>query len=165
MKLEALIGPKTVGLLRNPTDYAVPRMGVFALWRRHLVANAGVRDREYMEALFKSQFPRGELIVLEDFVIPDARCAEADSIVLLYADCIGMDFGGIERNIISRWPLKRLLVLNGRRRLFRLDSEMRRRLALRRFLEATRLPEMAFLLVFLIATPVLLLVDTIRSHR
>jgi hypothetical protein len=165
MDLEALIGPKTVGLLLIPADYATPRAGLLALWRRHVVANAGVRDRAYMESLFKSHFPHSELIVVEGGGVSDARVAGADNIVLLYADSIGMDFGAIERNIVSHWPLKRVLVLNGRRRMFRLDPDMRRRLALRRFLEVSRLPEIAFLLAFFIATPVLLLLDTMKSRR
>jgi hypothetical protein len=118
-----------------------------------------------MEALFKSHFPHGELIVLKDAGLPELHVTAADSIVLLYPDSIGMDFGAIERSVISRWPLKRVLVLNGRRRLFRLEPQMRRRLALRRYLEAIRIPEVAFLLVFLIATPILLLLDMMRSRR
>jgi len=165
MEHEALIGPETVGLLHVPSDYVTPRQGLLAIWRRHLVANVGVRSRDYMEALFRTHFPRGRLVEIEDGRIPADVLDRAGNIVLLYPDSIGMDFGEIERAIASRWPAKRVLVLNGRRRMFPLDAETRRRLALRRFLEAWRLPEIMFFLVFVVVTPLLALFDIVRGRR
>ena len=165
MKLEALIRGNTVGLLHIPKEYSSPPPGLRGLWRRHLIANAGVRDREYMMALFTSHFPNGTVVDIEDGRIPPEIGASADNIVLLFADAIGMDFGDIERNVARRWPSRRVLVLNGRRRFFDLDAPMRRKLALRRILEATRLPELAFFAVFLVATPVLLVIDALRGRR
>jgi hypothetical protein len=118
-----------------------------------------------MTALFRSHFPNGTIVNVEDGRIPPEVTASADNIVLLFPDSIGMDFGDIERNVARRGPSRRVLVLNGRRRFFNLDAPMRRRLAWRRFLEATRLPELAFFAVFLVATPVLLLVDALRRQR
>jgi hypothetical protein len=165
MEYEALIGSDTVGVLYMPSDYAKPRGGLLALWRRHLVANAGVRNRDYMEALFKRHFPRGTMIELKDRQVPADVMDSSKTIVLLFPDAIGIDFGRIERAIASRWRSKRVLALNGRRRLFRLDAKMRRRLALLRSLETFRIPEIAFLLVFLIATPVLVLFDMMTGRR
>jgi hypothetical protein len=162
---EVLIGPDTVGVLYIPPDYAKPKGGLLALWRRHLVANAGVRNRDYMDALFRSHFPRGTLLELDNRQVPTDVIDRAKTIVLLFPDAIGMDFGGIERVIASRCPWKRVLALNGRRRLFQLDARMRRRLALLRFLEALRIPEMIFLLVFLVATPALVLFDMMIRRR
>lgn len=165
MAFEDLIGGNIVGLLHHPGDYAAPRPGLRSLWRRHLIANAFVRNREYMVALFKSHFPGSPTVEATDGRVPEDSIAGADAIVLLYPDSIGMDFGWIERTVRARWPAKRLLVLNGRRRFFRLDAEMRRRLALRRFLERARLPEFAFFALFLVVTPVLLLLDAFKSSR
>src|SRR5688500_559258 len=99
---------------------------MLALWRRHLVANAAVRDRDYMIALFHSHFPDCRVFEAASGTIPYAELDTVDNIVLLFPDSIGARFGWIERSLINRWPSKRVLVLNGRRRLFRLDAAMRR---------------------------------------
>ena len=165
MELDALIRGETIGLLHIPADYFSAPQGLTGLWRRHLVANAAVRDRDYMAALFKSHFPQGTLIDVERGWVPGAAVLAADNIVLLFPDSIGMDFGAIENQLMSRRSSGRVLVLNGRRRFFKLDSRTRRSLRLRRFLEATRLPEVAIFTAFLVTTPVLLLVDAIRGQR
>lgn len=162
---ESLIGGHTVGLLHFPDDYANPKSGLLARWRCHVIANAVVRDRGYMEGLFKTHFPHGELAELGQRGIPEAAIEKADTVVLLYPDPIGLDFSACERFLASRWPTKRILVLNGRRRLFRLDRERRRRLALRRMLALFRPLEAAFFVFFVTATPFLLLVDLLRRRR
>jgi len=165
MQLETLIGRNTLGILYFPADYAHPRKGLLALWRRHLLANAAVRDREYMLALFSSHFPNSRFVTMADEKIPAQEIESADNLVLLFPDSIGLDFGIIERSIASRWPAKRMFALNGRRRFFRLDAAMRRRLAVRRFLEKSRIPEAGFLVLFMVATPFLALIDLARGHR
>jgi len=159
------IGAVALGLLYVPFDYLVPRNGLLALWRRHLVATAAVRTGDYMKALFASRFPGSALAEVTDGKIPEDVLIQAQTIVLLYPDAIGMEFGWIERALARRWPSKHVLALNGRRRLFRLDREMRRRLAIRRFLEFSRLPELAFFLVFAVVTPFFALLDIMRGHR
>lgn len=165
MQLETLIGHSTLGILYFPEDYANPRAGILALWRRHLLANAAVRDREYMLALFNSHFPNSRSITIIDKNLPAHEIESADNLVLLFPDSLGLDFGAVERSIASRWPAKRLFALNGRRRFFRLDPQMRRRIALRRFIEKSRLPEVAFVVAFLVATPFLALIDLARGRR
>ena len=165
MELETLLGSRSIGLLYLPGDYAVPRKGFGAVWRRHLVANAGVRDREYMEHLFHSHFPNGVLLELKDARLPADIAGDGDNIVLLYPDSIGMDFPGIERALARQCPSRNVFVLNGRRRFFRLDRDMRRRLRLRRWLVAVRLPEFAFLLLFVLVTPLLVINDFVRGRR
>ena len=165
MQLQALIGRNTLGVLYFPADYAQRRTGLLALWRRHLLANAAVRDREYMLALFSSHFPDCPLISMTDEKTPVPEIESADNVVLLFPDSIGLDFGVIERSIASRWPAKRLFALNGRRRFFRLDAPMRRRMAIRRFLEKSRIPEVGLSVVFIVATPFLALMDLVRGHR
>ena len=159
------IGGKTVGLLYMPPDYVSPRKGWRGIWRRHVIANAAVRNREYMEKLFESRFPSCDLYVLDDGRIPESVLQNADNIVLLYPDAIGIDWRAIESRIIAHRPAKRVLALNGRRRLFRLDAAMRRRLIGLRFLETSRIPEVFILCVFLVATPILVLFDLVRGHR
>ena len=85
--------------------------------------------------------------------------------MLLYADPIGIDTGWLEREIRTRWPAKRLLAVNGRRRVFRLDARAARGLALRRFLQKVRIVEFAFVAVFVLVTPLLLLWDLSRGRR
>lgn len=165
MQLETLIGRDTLGILYFPADYGRPRKGLLALWRRHLLANAAVRDREYMLALFNSHFPNCRLVTMAAEKIPVQEIESVDNVVLLFPDSIGLDFGIIERSIGSRWPAKRMFALNGRRRFFRLDAAMRRRIAVRRFLEKSRIPEAGLLVVFMVATPFLALFDVARGRR
>lgn len=164
-QFKAPVGRDTLGVLYVPDDYRLPRRGLLALWRRHIVANAAVRNREYMESLFNSHFPYGALVEVRNGALPAELINASETIVLLFPDAIGLDFGRIERAIATGWPSKRLFALNGRRRLFRLDSETRRRFLLRRFLERWRLPEVAFFVLFLIVTPFLLIFDLMRGHR
>ncbi len=160
-----LAGSDTLGVLYMPSDYVVPRRGILALWRRHVVANANVRNREYMESLFRRCFPYGALVEVKNGAIPSDLIDASESIVLLFPDAIGLDFTKVERAINARWPSKRLLALNGRGRLFRLDRRTRRQLLLSRFLEQWRLPELAFFLLFVAITPFLLIFDLMRGQR
>ena len=165
MNSERLIGPNTVGLLYLPPDYEVPRKGIFAIWRRHVVANAQVRKRDYMKDLFARHFPGCQILEVQPKQLPDDVLGRVENIVLLYADPNGMDCGWIERAIANRWPEKRVLVLNGRNRFFRLDSRMHKRLSLRRFLETFRIAEIALALAFIAVTPFLLFFDILRGRR
>lgn len=165
MEVNNLIGGSVLGLLYIPDDYAAPRGGWFNAWRRHVVANAGPRNRDYMERLFRDRFAGGDLIHMAADSLPIEKVEKADAIVLLYPDSIGLDVVHIERAIASRWPLKRVFALNGRRRFFLLDASMRRRLAIRRFLETFRIPEVILISLFIATTPLLVLWDFLRGHR
>lgn len=164
-EIEPLAGRDTLGVLYMPSDYVAPRRGILALWRRHVVANANVRNREYMESLFRRRFPYGALVEVKNGAIPSELIDASGSIVLLFPDAIGLDFARIEQAISTRWPSKRLLALNGRRRLLRLDRQTRRQFLLCRFLEKWRLPEIAFFVLFVVVTPFLLIFDLMRGHR
>ena len=163
-QLETLIGGNTLGILHFPSDYEHPRKGFPALWRRHVLANAAVRDREYMLNLFGEHFPSGHVATVDDEV-PSNEIESVKNVVLLFPDSIGLDFRGIERSIGREWPDKRLFALNGRRRFFRLDDSMQRRLALRRFLEKSRITEALLVFGFAVATPVLALFDLMWGRR
>lgn len=165
MNIENLISSNTVGLLYMPADYEIPRKGLFALWRRNLVAGAEIRNRDYMKELFKCKFPGCQIVEVEPVDLPDDVLEQVENVVLLFVDSIGLDCSWMERAIATRWPQKRVLVLNGRRRFFRLDTRMHRRLSFRRFLEKFRFMELALFLIFIVITPFLLFLDIIRDHR
>ena len=63
-----------------------------------------------------------------------------DAILLVHSDPLGLGLGTLERQL-QRLFGEQLFVLNGRRRLYRLDSRMRRILARRRLLAHTRIIE------------------------
>lgn len=153
------------GLVYFPEHYVTPRSGLLRSWSRHLAGSAGIRTPEYMKALFTKTFPGGALTEVATGKVPDDFGTQARHIVLLYPDAIGMNFGWIERTLVRRLPSKSILVLNGRRRHFRLDRDMRRKLTVRRFLERFRIPEFAFLVLFVAVTPILILFDLLRGRR
>ncbi len=62
--------------------------------------------------------------------------------LLVHADALGLGLGGLERELAAAFP-EQVFVLNGRRRLYRLDPVMRRRLRRRRVLAETRIVEAA----------------------
>lgn len=155
----------TVGLLYIPDDYAVRTPGLAHAWRRHVTANAEVRDQAYMTALFSEHFAGAALSVVERGRVPEDLVEPAGTVVLLFADPIGMDAGWLERAIRTKWPAKRLLALNGRRRLFRLDQRAFRALRIRRLLAQLRVTEFALVLLMALLTPLLLLWDFARGRR
>jgi hypothetical protein len=67
----------------------------------------------------------------------------ADAVVVIQPDPLGMGLGRLERALLGRYP-HQTFVLNGRRRLYRLDRSIARTLNRRRFLAETRVVE-AFL--------------------
>lgn len=153
-----------VGLLYLPGHGSSSRLGVHIRWRRHVLANAALRNRSYMEALFRQRFPGGEILEISDRVVPQ-KALHASILVLLFPDSIGLDFGWIDRQLSKDGSAGRVLALNGRGRIFALDPVMRRRLRLRRLLEWTRLPEFVFFAFFVVVTAALLCVDLVKRHR
>lgn len=63
-----------------------------------------------------------------------------DTVILLYPDAIGLGWGKIERRLAQLNDVT-ILVINGRRRVFILDREMRCALTLRRLLDLSCLVE------------------------
>ena len=108
------------------------------------------RSKEYMLELLQEKFPGTELIDLEQPCSPG-------KVILLYPDAIGLGWEKIERRLKIHNQNQKLMVLNGRRRVFEFTPSIRRTLLLRRFLEMTFLPEillMPFVLFYgaLVAT-------------
>ncbi len=72
---------------------------------------------------------------------PLAASNRYDQIVLVYCDALGLGCDEVEKQVLSRHA--RVLVVNGRRRAFRLDGVMQLRLAAHRFLAHTRIVDSA----------------------
>lgn len=65
---------------------------------------------------------------------------QADCVVVIHADPLGMGLGRLERTLLEKYPAQSF-VLNGRRRFYRLDRSIERSLTWRRFLAETRIVE------------------------
>jgi hypothetical protein len=71
-----------------------------------------------------------------------ARARHYDHVVLIYADALGLGCQTAERCAMS--VNRSVLVINGRRRAFRLDALLRTRLRMNRWLAHTRIAERGF---------------------
>jgi hypothetical protein len=116
---------------------------------------ANPRSSETMKKMFTERFPTGNLI---EFDLKNIN--QADEVVLLYPDAIGLGWGKAERKI-RRQTLPNTLVscLNGRGRYFILARRTQVSLRLRRLLEKTLLVEFVSSVVFVILTPILISYD------
>jgi hypothetical protein len=151
---------RIVGVLAYPLgeDYGVgslPRRTVRRTYRRTLLERSDPRPPQYMRELFAERFPGGT-------VVSDVPQRDADEIVLLYPDAIGLGFAAIERRLPRGIPVR---ALNGRRREFALDRPTRRALRTRRALERSLVGEAIALTLFAALTPALLLSDLVRRRR
>lgn len=136
-----------------------------ALYRYAVWYKANPRGVEYMRDLVAGHFPEATWVNTAESEDWRQRIAVADQIVLLYPDAIGMGFSPIERDLIAhKLAWAGVTVLNGRSRRFRLNGGTHMGLRLRRFLAWTMLPEMLFLPVFVLATPVLWGLDLMRGR-
>jgi hypothetical protein len=142
-----------------------PRSRPLAQYRYAVWYKANPRSAGYMRTLQQERFPDAEWVEVgagRDWL---NRVSQAHTLVLLYPDAIGLRFGAIERLILSRKTKSATVeILNGRRRQFKLTSLTRWGLRLRRFLEWTMLPEMVFIPVFIVVTPVLWTIDAVRGR-
>ena len=90
--------------------------------------------------------------------------AAADDVYLVYPDAIGLGCEAIEAALLRR-AKGRCWVVNGRRRVFRLTSGTRRRLAVSRWLARTRAVEYAAALALTAAGYLLAEWDHLRGRR
>ncbi|MGI9498848.1 MAG: hypothetical protein ACR2P3_02325 [Geminicoccaceae bacterium] len=79
-----------------------------------------------------------------------AKDVSFDVALLLHHDAIGLGLARLEKTLLEAAP-GRTFVMNGRRRVYRLDRKMEQRLAWRRFLAETRIAELGLSLVIGIA--------------
>jgi hypothetical protein len=145
--------------LKRPSGSQLLAQYRYAVWYK-----ANPRSTDYMRALQQERFPEAEWVTTAE---PDwtKRLARADTVLVLYPDSIGLGFSHVERAILAnKLNMTGLVVLNGRRREFRLNSATRLGLSLRRLLEWTMLPEMLMLPVFVAVTPILWAIDAVRGR-
>jgi hypothetical protein len=150
----------TVGVLAQPL--AAHAHG--GRYRRAVVWKANPRTPEYMRARFAEAAPGGRIVA------PGAGMAdalrEADEVLLMYPDAIGLGWRAIERDVVRRAaPGADVAVLNGRGRRFALDARTRRALGLRRAMEWTMLLELVAAPLIVGLAPALWAVDAIRGRR
>lgn len=159
---------QVVALYHNPWPLSPldrPRSwNPIALYRYAVWYKANPRNLDYMRDLLSDRLPEAAWVTTAE---PDwtARIAAADEVVLLYPDAIGLGFLPIERMVMRcKRPWAAVTILNGRRRKFLLNHDTRWALRFRRLLEWTMLPELLFLPVFMVVTPLLWLADLLRGR-
>jgi hypothetical protein len=127
---------------------------------------ANPRNEAYMRALFAERYPEGVFINIQEEPDWHLRIHDADMIVLLYPDAIGLGFECVERKVArfkKTWASVR--ALNGRRRDFMLNCGTRMGLRVRRVLERGMVLELFATLSFILITPLLLVLDIARGRR
>lgn len=136
----------------------------------HLKNRRNPRTLLYMEQLAKSTFAGFEsgkrLVISDPTHFPKIGCwASFREIVLLWPDANGTGWTKIEREVLrAAAPATRVLVLNGRRRLFVLTRATWWSFRWRRLLEKSLVPELAFTAAFLAVTPWLALWDRLHGR-
>jgi hypothetical protein len=138
----------------------------FDLYRYAVWFKANPRGKEYMHALFTERFPSGVFVDAKEDPEWRRHAAQAETVVLLYPDAIGIGFTGLEREmcqLLKPWAAVR--VLNGRRREFLMSTGRSFALMTRRLLERLMLTELLFTLVFICISPLLLMSDFLRGRR
>ncbi len=129
---------------------------------------ANPRTESYMQDLFTSHYPEGQFV---DGDACDSDCLRdqvrsAQTVVLLYPDAIGIGFSALEKIVLCvKSPMTGVKVLNGRRREFIFNANVKWSLRFRRFLEVTMLPEICVSVVMLIVTPFLVSIDVVRGRK
>ena len=156
--------PTIVGLFHDP--WQREPSGRFARrWFRAQRFKANPRSEADMRSSFAAQWPQGRFLVADRQSLP-GLLREADTVVKLYPDATGMRLGWFDRAVSRHaMPDASTMVLNGRGRRYAWDGKVRRRLGVRRFLEATMMVECAALVAFLLLTPFLLIWDLVRGRR
>ena len=148
-------GKGVVGLYAFPwRQQAGGFKGRFIEGRRN---KANPRDAAYMRALLAEKLPEATFVDTDSDPTWQQQLDGADALVLLYPDPLGL---GMQKIDVAAFASgKELTVLNGRRRLFSLDEATYRQIRRNRFWERTMLPELAATMLFLLATPFLLIAD------
>lgn len=129
--------------------------------RCELVLDARWRDRFHFTDLPLAQ-PVGAVDLAEPRWARMGDGSPPDAIILCYRDALGLGCSAIERGALRQSPA--VFVLNGRRRLFRLDGAMRRRLAARRWLANSRAVELVLAAVVIPLAAMLALLDRVRNR-
>ena len=144
----------------KPTNKNLLALYKFGVWYK-----SNPKSREYMLGMVKERYPNVEILEFPFCEKDTALLREADEVILLYPDAIGLGFGAVEKFIVGiKKPETAIKVLNGRKRFFLFNLKIRRQLRRRRFLEWTMLPELIFMVFFVIFTPFMYLFDAMRKR-
>lgn len=149
--------------LYEPYPEPPSEQGFFQSLDRVLKNKANPRDETYMQDLFKEYFPGGIFINISENEGWKQKTSGADKIVYLFPDAIGLKSRQLTE--AANDDAQNIVVLNGRRRLFRLDGAMKFSLSWRRFIERFLVGEILFAGVFVILTPIFLIIDLIRGRK
>ena len=162
---------KIVGLYRDQENCELARYRAGArdpvqLYRKTVWYKLHPRNFEYMRGLFHERYPNGTLVSLDESKDWLSSIKDADVIVLLYADPIGLGFSDVERLLDGRTPpWAAVRILNGRRRDFVLNRGTLWALRMRRLIARLMLGEMVFFVIFLFVTPWLLVRDLVGGRN
>jgi len=162
--------PKIIGLYYDPnSDTPLKKTtSIFQkILRKYHTAiqwRSNPRPEDYMRLLFESQCEGSEFISLKTSSdTPDLK--DYDQVILLYPDSIGLGFSKLEKHCLTNTSNGTdIMALNGRKRLFKLDTKTLYRLRFKRFIERSLLPELLFMAVFIIITPFLWAIDSLRGR-
>jgi hypothetical protein len=156
-----------IGIFYDPWNRRpLPERNLVDLYCKGFQYKANPRDELYMNILFDEHFPGAQLVYPQKDLAWDRNLAEADSIVLLYPDAIGLGYSKIEKLVFKKKRESASVnVLNGRRRLFALTPSMLWKLRWRRFLERFMVCEFLFMFIFVFVTPIFLVIDFMRGKR
>jgi len=165
---------RTVFLFHHPPVYPVlARLttGVGLLNRvvskleAHEVFRQNARSREYMMNEARAAFPEFDpAAIIGPEGLGSVDWNSVNRLVLVWPDSNGLGWAPVEKRACAlAAPGTEIVVLNGRRRQFRLADS--KNLYLRRFLEKTFLADLAATTLFFIGTPFLLLIDAAKGKR
>ncbi len=137
----------------------------YRVYRSAIQFKANPRKPDYMKKLFKEHFPDGEFLNIDECDNWKQKLQNADRIVLLFPDATGLRSGTIRTAVTQSQPCDETpVVLNGRKRLFQLNTETKRKLMVRRYLEKGMVFEFCALMVFVTVTPFITLYDWMRGR-
>jgi len=86
-----------------------------------------------------------------------------DTVIFMFPDAVGLGFDGVER-VFTKFNYERVLVINGRRRFFILDSHSRKALIFRRFMARAWGFEMLLVPFILVIAAVLAFYDALTGQ-
>ena len=155
----------TIGIYCEPLTRNAARSGIAGHLYRHYKSNLIPRNAAYMRKLFQSHYGDGEFFDLDQNTNWRERIPEADCIVLLYPDPIGLGFSQLERDVRRHHAASaELRFLNGRGRSLPLSNKVRRQLALRRVLIRAFAFEAMAVIPFIAVTLYFLASDAVRGR-
>lgn len=143
-----------------------PSRNLLEKYRRMVWYKANPRREVYMKKEFFEHWPDGIFVNADTDSEWHHKISKADTIVLLYPDAIGLGFGQIESRVAQvkkKWAAVR--ILNGRKRSFLLTPFVWRQLISRRFLERSMLGEIIFTALFIVITPIFVIIDKIKGRE